>query len=77
MSYMMSKQGHLGDSVGHWHSHLMFYGPRSSGAEWGADVPGSPGLLNPQFQDSPEPFTTVMVRVSDWSDGTSASLHTH
>jgi hypothetical protein len=77
MSYMMSKQGHLGDSVGHWHPHLMFYGPRSSGADWGADLPGSPVLLNPQFQDSPEPFTTVMVRVSDWSDGTSASALAH
>jgi hypothetical protein len=77
MSYMMSKEGHLGDSVGHWHPHLMFYGPRSTGADWGADFPGSPVLLNPQFQDSPEPLTTVMVRVADWSDGTPALGHAH
>jgi hypothetical protein len=77
MSYMMSKEGHLGDSIGHWHPHLMFYSARSTGAEWGADSPGSPVLLNPQFQDSPEPLTTVMVQVSDWSDGTPALAHAH
>jgi hypothetical protein len=77
MSYMMSKEGHLNDSVGHWHPHLMFYGPRSTGADWGADFPGSPVLLNPQFQDSPEPLATVMVRVFQWSDGTPALVHAH
>src|ERR1700722_17731326 len=77
MSYMMSKEGHLGDSIGHWHPHLMFYSPRSTGAEWGADLPGSPVLLNPQFQDSPEPLTTVMIQVSHWSDGTSSVLPAH
>jgi hypothetical protein len=25
MSYMMSKQGHLNDTDGHWHPHVMFY----------------------------------------------------
>src|SRR5271168_19535 len=25
MSFMMSKQGYLGDDVGHWHPHLMFF----------------------------------------------------
>jgi hypothetical protein len=55
MSYMMSREGHLGDSIGHC----------------------SPVLLNPQFQDSPEPLTTVMVRVADWSDGTPALGHAH
>jgi hypothetical protein len=77
MSYMMSKEGHLNDSVGHWHPHLMFYGPRSTGADWGADFAGSPVLLNPQFHDSPEPLTTVMVRVTDWSDGTPELAHAH
>jgi len=73
MSYMMSKQGYLGDAVGHWHPHLMFYGPRSDGTDWGADLPGSPVLLNPQFQGAPEPLATFIVRVPSWSDGTPGS----
>jgi hypothetical protein len=70
MAYMMSKQGQLGDANGHWHPHLMFYSARSDGADWGADAPGSPVLLNPQFQGAPEPLATFIVRVADWSDGT-------
>jgi hypothetical protein len=77
MAYMMSKQGHLGDAVGHWHPHLMFYSARSDGADWGADLPGSPVLLNPQFQGAPEPLANLMVRVPDWSDGTHQSGQVH
>jgi hypothetical protein len=77
MAYMMSKQGHLGDAVGHWHPHLMFYSARSDGADWGADLPGSPVLLNPQFQGAPEPLANLMVRVPDWSDGTRQSGQVH
>ncbi len=77
MSYMMSKGGQLGDAVGHWHPHLMFYSPRSDGSDWGADVPGSPVLLNPQFQGAPEPLATLIVRVPEWSDGTPAGAHAH
>jgi hypothetical protein len=77
MSYMMSKDGQLGDAVGHWHPHLMFYSARSDGADWGADVPGSPVLLNPQFQGAPEPLATFIVQVPAWSDGTPASGHVH
>jgi hypothetical protein len=77
MCYMMSREANLGDSQGHWHPHLMFYGPRSDGADWGADLPGSPVMLNPQFQTSPEPVTTFMVAVDRWSDGTSAPIHGH
>jgi hypothetical protein len=62
MAYMMSKQGQLGDAVGHWHPHLMFYSARSDGADWGADVPGSPVLLNPQFQGAPEPLANFITR---------------
>lgn len=75
MCYMMSRQAVLGDSQGHWHPHLMFYGPRSNGADWGADLPGSPVLLNPQFQNSPEPLATFIVPVDRWSDGSSAPIH--
>ncbi|HEY6619603.1 MAG TPA: hypothetical protein VIY68_08670 [Steroidobacteraceae bacterium] len=76
MCYMMSRQANLGDSNGHWRPHLMFYGPRSDGADWGADRAGSPVMLNQQFQNSPEPLTTYMVAVDRWSDGTSAPIHT-
>ena len=77
MSYMMSKDGQLGDAVGHWHPHLMFYSTRSDGSDWGADVEGSPVLLNPQFQGAPEPLATFIVRVPNWSDGAPAAQHPH
>jgi hypothetical protein len=75
MSYMLSKQANLGDSIGHWHPHLMFYGANSDGADWGANLPGSPVLFDPQFQNEPVPFNTYFVPVHHWSDGTVASAH--
>src|ERR1700723_1413604 len=53
MSYMMSKDGNLGDSVGHWCPHLMFHAPTKDEATWGADVDGSPVLYNNQYRDVP------------------------
>jgi len=73
MSYMMAKDGYLGDSVGHWHPHLMLHIPKTDGASWGANLPGSPVLLNDEFRDVPEPETIFMVPVGHWSDGTTAS----
>ena len=55
-----------------WVPHLMFYFPRSAAATWGADLPGAPPMLNPQFQESPEALSVVMVPVTHWSDGTPA-----
>jgi hypothetical protein len=72
MSYMMSKAGNLGDSVGHWHPHLMFHVPRTDNTNWGADMAGSPVLYNDQYRDVPEPETIFMVTVPQWSDGTAA-----
>jgi hypothetical protein len=72
MSYMMSKSGNLGDSVGHWCPHLMFHVPKTGESSWGADVAGSPVLFNDQYRDVPEPETIFMVRVFHWSDGTPA-----
>ena len=72
MCYMMSKQGYLNDSVGHWMPHLMFYMPIK--AEWGADLPGSPVMLNPQFQNGPEKLNVFMVPVGKWSDGSPAPV---
>ena len=72
LTYMMSKQGYLNDKARNWVPHLMFYFPRAAGATWGADLPGAPPMLNPQFQDSPEALSVIMVPVSHWSDGTPA-----
>jgi hypothetical protein len=72
MCYMMSKQGYLNDSARHWVPHLMFYVPLADPKSWGADLPGSPVMLNPQFQGAPEPITEFMIPVPSWSDGTAA-----
>ena len=72
MSYMMSKAGNLGDSVGHWCPHLMFHVPKTDDANWGADLAGSPVLFNDNYRDVPEPETIFMVPVLLWSDGTAA-----
>ena len=77
MSYMMSKEGNLGDSVGHWRPHLMFHVPTTDGSNWGANLPDSPVLLNAQFREGPEPETIFMVPVDNWSDGTAASMLEH
>jgi hypothetical protein len=77
MCYMMSKQGYLNDSARHWVPHLMFYVPLTDPKSWGADLPGSPVMLNPQFQGAPEPITEFMVLVPNWSDGTPAPTDTH
>jgi hypothetical protein len=73
MCYMMSRQGYLNDSAGHWLPHLMFYIPLTDPKVWGADLPGSPVMLNPQFQGAPEPITEFMIPVGHWSDGTAAT----
>jgi hypothetical protein len=77
MAYMLSKQCYLGDAVGHWHPHLMFYSARSDSPVWGADLPGAPVSLSPQFQGDPEPLAVFLVLAPDWSDGTSGSMHAH
>src|ERR1700726_4899322 len=72
MCFMMSSQAYLNDSAGHWVPHLMFYVPLTDPKSWGADLPGSPVMLNPQFAGAPEPITEYMIPVSTWSDGTPA-----
>ena len=69
MSYMMSKNGYLSDSAGHWYPHLMFHVPKTDNASWGANVVCSPVLQNDDFTDVPEPETIFMVPVGRWSDG--------
>jgi len=74
MTYMMSKQQDLNDDAHSWVPHLMFYFRRADGANWGADLPGAPPMLNPQFQESPEALSVIMVPVAHWSDGTPAPM---
>jgi hypothetical protein len=73
MSFMMSKDGYLSDADDHWHPHLMFHLPKAAGASWGANLPGSPVVLDDRAV--PEPQTIFMVPVSRWSDGTTAAAH--
>ena len=72
MCYMMSRAGYLNDALGHHVPHLMFYFPLTDKSSWGADLPGSPVTLNPQFRDGPEPITEFVIPVGKWSDGTAA-----
>jgi hypothetical protein len=75
MSYMMSKDQYLTDAGDHrWMAHLMFYTPLMDGAAWGADLPKSPVMLNPQFRGAPEPIDVFMVPVGRWSDGSAAPV---
>jgi hypothetical protein len=76
MSYMLAKHGDLGDGVGAWVPHLMFYAPKADGANhgasWGANLPGSPVVLDTSRHVVPEPETIFMIPVARWSDGTPA-----
>jgi hypothetical protein len=79
MSYMMSKDMYLGDTQGHYHPHLMFYSPKSDGTDWGANLPGSPVLIDPLSLsvNSPDPFNIFVVPVWKWSVGTAAPNNGH
>ena len=74
MSYMLSKDGSLGDGNGHWRPHLMFFVPQTDAATWGANLPSSPILASEDAQDR---LTIFMVPVAKWSDGTSDSADAH
>ncbi|HTV78803.1 MAG TPA: hypothetical protein VMF03_11135 [Steroidobacteraceae bacterium] len=75
MSYMMSKRGYLSDEAGPWHSHLMFHLPKTQGASWGADLPGTPVIVDTDHTEVPEPQTIFMVPLATWSDGSPATPH--
>jgi hypothetical protein len=74
MSFMMSRDQYLGDAQGHWHSHLMFHVPKATAASWGANLPGSPVVLDAAHPEVPEPQTVFFVPVGRWSDGTTAPV---
>ena len=74
MSYMMSIDGHLSDSAGHSHPHLMFYLPRMDASAWGANLHGAPVTAD---QGNPEPLTIFYSPMPRWSDGTPVLLNAH
>jgi hypothetical protein len=74
MSYMLSKQGYLGDGVGHWHPHIMLFVPPTDDQTWGANLPGSPVLTNGDPEDR---LTVVLIPVRKWSDGTADQPDAH
>ncbi len=79
MSYMLSKRQYLGDSVAHWHPHLMFYMPgEMNGSVWGANLPEGTAVFG-GGEDLPGggrmPWTLFFVPVPKWSDGTLAEEH--
>jgi hypothetical protein len=47
----------------------MFHTPKATGASWGANVAGSPVVLD---ERDPEPETIFMVPLAHWSNGTAA-----
>ncbi len=74
MCYMLSRQGHLSDSDGHWHPHLMFFVPKTDDKTWGANLPGSPILA---LEDTQDRQTVFLIPVAKWSDGTAGPADEH
>src|SRR5580698_5502654 len=73
LTYMLSKQAYLTDRGDHNMAHLMFYTPLMDKAVWGADLPKSPIMLNPQF--ALEGIDVFLVLTGMWSDGTLAPVN--
>jgi len=74
MAYMMSKQGYLNDTDGHWHPHLMFFLPPSDPATWGVGSAGAPIYAD---KDTLDRYTLYFVPIPKWSDGTPYSMDDH
>lgn len=70
MCYMMSKDGYLADTAGHFHPHLMFFVPHTGAKAWGANLPDSPVMAG---DDIPDRLTIFLVPIARWSDGTTDS----
>lgn len=71
LSFMLSKQGYLGDQVGGpWLPHVMFFVPHGQAASWGAGLHASPIFGG----DSSEiDVNTLFIPVAHWSDGSPAA----
>jgi len=70
LSFVLSKQGYLGDAAaGPWLPHVMFFVQSGQAAAWSAGLDGSP-----VFGADGGPFepTVLFVPVRRWSDGSAA-----
>ncbi len=83
MSYMMSKASYLSAGANHDMAHVMFFVPFKDGAAWGANTPASPIFGGNYWFFTPghdaeaaglPPLSVLLVGVSNWSDGTSATM---
>ena len=72
-SYMMSKGAYFTGHDEHNVAHMMFYAPPLDGKAWGADLPKSPVMLNPQSKGA-QPIGMFIVPVGRWSDGSAAPV---
>ena len=73
LSFMLSKQGYLGDQAGGpWLPHLMFYIPHGQALTWGAGLKGSPVLGADGSAFEP---TVLFIPLPHWSDGSPAPFH--
>ncbi len=72
-SFMLSKQGNLGDAAGGgpWLPHVMFFIPHGHSANWGAGKAGSPAIA---AEAGTLESTLIFVPVRAWSDGSLAPL---
>ncbi len=71
-SFMLSRQGYLGDEAGGpWLPHVMFFVPHGQAKAWGAGFEDSPILGK---DDSPLEPTVLYIPVRRWSDGTPVPL---
>ncbi len=67
LALMMSKYQNLGDDIGHWHPHIMYYTPYNNYINLfaaGQNAPATP------FEGQNEAITTTLIPVPHWSDGT-------
>jgi hypothetical protein len=71
LSFMLSKQGYLGDQAGGpWLPHVMFFVPHGQAASWGAGLHASPIFGG----DSSElDINALYIPVARWSDGSPAA----
>jgi hypothetical protein len=70
MSYMLSKDQHLGEGVGHFMPHVMLYAPHAVRKDWGAlaTLSGYPFV----GESEGNPHALVIIPLGRWSDGSPA-----
>ena len=74
LSFMLSKQGYLGDAAdGPWRPHVMFFIPHGQALTWGAGLKASPVLGADGTAFEP---TVLFIPVPRWSDGSAATSAT-